>query len=151
MEMRQKEGIVQQNLLGALKSNRMFGTFVNAIDVADLSASLRGHEQYTLFAPTDEAFSALPVGTLDRLLRPEHRDELTSLVNYHLVRGRKTVADVRKWHSARTMQGQEAPVQTNDGQLTIGRARITQPDIVANNGMIHGIDKVNVPIPLNPN
>lgn len=145
MEMQQKEGLGQQSLLGTLKSNKSFETFVNAIDKAGLTASLNGAEQYTLFAPTDAAFSALPAGTLDRLLEPANKDELASLVNYHLVSGRKTTADVGKWQAARTMHGQAAPVQVADGQLSIAGAQITRPDILAKNGVIHGIDKVNIP------
>lgn len=145
MEMQQKEGPGQQSLLGALKSNKSFETFTNAIDKAGLTASLNGADQYTLFAPTDEAFSALPAGTLDRLLDPANKDELASLVNYHLVSGRKTTADVGKWQAARTMHGQAAPVQVADGQLSIAGAQITRPDIFAKNGVIHGIDKVNIP------
>ena len=104
-----------------------------------------GTEQYTLFAPTDEAFSALPAGTLDRLLQPANKDELASLVNYHLVSGRKTTADVGKWQSARTVQGQAAPIKVAEGTLSVGGAHVTRPDIMARNGVIHGIDKVNIP------
>ena len=145
MEMQQKEGLGQQSLLGTLKSNKSFETFANAIDKAGLAASLNGAEQYTMFAPTDEAFSALPAGTLDRLLEPANKDELASLVNYHLVSGRKMTADVGKWQAARTVQGQTAPVQLSDGQLSIAGAQVTRPDILAKNGVIHGIDKVNIP------
>lgn len=145
MEMQQKDGIVQQNLLSALKSSRSFGTFAHAIDKAGLTESLNTTDQYTLFAPTDEAFSALPAGLLSRLLEPANKDELASLVNYHLVSGRKTVSDVGKWEAARTVNGQKAPIQHDDGQVSIGGAHITLPDITAKNGMIHGIDKVNIP------
>lgn len=145
MEMRQKNDTAQQNLLATLKSNKSFGMFANAIDRAGLTASLDGTEQYTLFAPTDDAFAKLPAGTLDRLLEPANKDELAALVNYHLVSGRKTTADVGKWQSARTVQGQAAPVQVSGGQLSVGGAQIVRPDITARNGMIHGVDKVNIP------
>ena len=145
MQMQQKEGLAQQNLVGTLKSNTSFSTFINAIDKAGLTASLDGTEQYTLFAPTDEAFSALPAGTLDRLLQPANKDELASLVNYHLVSGRKTTADVGRWQSARTVQGQAAPIKVAEGTLSVGGAHVTRPDIMARNGVIHGIDKVNIP------
>jgi uncharacterized surface protein with fasciclin (FAS1) repeats len=145
MEMQQKEGLVQQNLLGTLKAKKSFSTFINAVDKAGLTASLAGDEQFTLFAPTDEAFSGLPAGTLDRLLEPANKDELASLINYHLVNGRKTTTDVGKWQSARTVQGQAAPIKVTEGKLSIGAARVTLPDILAKNGVIHGIDKVNLP------
>jgi uncharacterized surface protein with fasciclin (FAS1) repeats len=145
MEMQQKESVAQQNLLGTLKSNKSFSTFINAIDKAGLTASLAGDEQFTLFAPTDEAFSGLPTGALDRLLEPANKDELASVINYHLVSGRKTTTDVGKWQSARTVQGQTAPIKVAEGKLSIGAARVTLPDILAKNGVIHGIDKVNLP------
>jgi len=145
MERQQKEDIAQRNLLGTLRSNSTFGTFINAINKAGLAASLTGTEQYTLFAPTDEAFSALPAGTLERLLEPDNKDELTSLINYHVVTGRKTTSDVGKWQSARTVHGQNAPVEVGEGKLSIGGAQITQSDIMAKNGVIHVIDKVNIP------
>ncbi|SDQ44345.1 Uncaracterized surface protein containing fasciclin (FAS1) repeats [Pseudoxanthomonas sp. CF385] len=145
MEMQRKEELAQRNLLGTLRSNSTFRTLLNAIDKAGLAASLTGTEQYTLFAPTDEAFSALPAGTLERLLEPAHKDELASLINYHVVTGRKTTTDVGKWKSARTLQGQNAPVEATEGTLSIGGAQITQSDIMAKNGVIHVIDKVNIP------
>lgn len=145
MEMQQKEGLAQQGLVDTLKDNKSFSTFINAIDKAGLTASLDGADQYTLFAPTDEAFSALPAGALDRLLQPANKDELAALVNYHLLSGRRTTADVGKWQSARTVQGQAAPVKVAEGKLSVGGAWITRPDILARNGVIHGIDKVNIP------
>jgi uncharacterized surface protein with fasciclin (FAS1) repeats len=145
MEMQRKEELAQRNLLGTLRSNSTFGTFINAIDKAGLAASFTGTDQYTLFAPTDEAFSALPAGTLERLLEPGNKDELASLINYHVVTGRKTTTDVGKWQSARTVQGQNAPVEVAEGQLSIGGAQITRSDIMAKNGVIHVIDKVNIP------
>ena len=145
MEMQRKEDLAQRNLLGTLRSNSTFGTFIHAIDKAGLAASLTGTDQYTLFAPTDEAFSALPAGTLERLLEPANKDELASLINYHFVTGRKTTNDVGKWQSARTVQGQNAAVVVAEGTLSVGGAQITQSDIMAKNGVIHVIDKVNIP------
>lgn len=145
METQQKENPAQRNLLGTLRSNSTFGTFIKAIDKAGLAASLTGTEQYTLFAPTDEAFAALPAGMLERLLEPANKNELASLINYHLVSGHKTTKDFGQWTAARTLQGQHAPVVVAQGTLSIGGAQITESDIMAKNGVIHVIDKVNIP------
>ena len=147
MDMLQKPGLFQQDLLGTLRSRHSFRTFMQAIDRAGLTASLNGADPYTVFAPTDEAFRQLPHGTLDRLLNPGNRDELAAMVNYQVVAGRQTVADVRTWDAASTVHGQAAAIGTSSGRLSVGGAQITRPDIMARNGVIHGIDKVNLPEP----
>ena len=145
MEMLQKRGLSQENLLGTMRSKNAYRTFTYAIEKAMLTASLIGSEQYTLFAPTDEAFRQLPHGMLDRLLRPENRDELAAIVTYHMVIGSRTTADIRKWDAALTLHGQAASITISSGQLHINGAQITRPDIMAGNGVIHGIDRVNIP------
>lgn len=135
----------EQNLVGTLQNNTSFGIFSNAIEKAGLSGTLAGDTQHTVFAPTDEAFGKLPSGTMDRLMKPENKDELAALVNYHLVNGHRTSADVGRWDAARTVNGQSAPIKSGSDKLTIDGARVTRPDILASNGVIHGIDKVNIP------
>ena len=147
MEMLQKEGFLQENLLGTLRSKRSFRTFIYAVDKAGLTESFNGADQYTFFAPTDEAFRQMPHGTLDQLLDPGNRDKLAAMVNYHVVLGRKTIVDVGGWEAAATLQGQAAPIAILGRQLSIDGAQITRPDIMARNGVIHGIDKVNIPEP----
>lgn len=147
MEMLQKEGFLQENLLGTLRSKRSFRTFIYAIDKAGLTESFNGADQYTLFAPTDEAFRQLPHGTLEQLIDPANREKLAAMVNYHVVLGRKTIMDVGEWEAAPTLQGQAAPIAIVGSQLSIDGAQITRPDIMARNGVIHGIDKVNIPEP----
>jgi len=134
-----------QNLVGTLKNNQSFAMFSNAVDKAGLNGALAGTTEHTVFAPTDAAFSKLPAGTMDRLLKPENKAELAELVNYHLVDGRRSTVDVGKWEAARTIGGQHAPIALSDNKLTIDGARVTSPDIAASNGMVHGIDKVNLP------
>ncbi len=145
MEMQKNDIRTELDLLGTLNSNKTFGTFSSAIDKAGLKESLGGAGQHTLFAPTDEAFSKLPAGTLDRLFQPENKEELAALVNYHVVNGRKTAVDVGRWDAARTVNGQPAPIVFTSDKLSIDGARVTSPDILASNGVIHGIDKVNIP------
>lgn len=146
MEMQQKDNVTQPNLLGAFNSkDSTFATFSRAVDQAGLNPVLEGAGPFTVFAPTDAAFEKLPAGRLDELFKPENKEELASIVNYHLINGRKSSADVGKWENARTVHGQSAPVQLSRGLLTIDGAQVTTPDVTASNGVIHGIDKVNIP------
>jgi uncharacterized surface protein with fasciclin (FAS1) repeats len=134
-----------KNLLDTAAANGSFKTFGKAIERAGMSETLRGVGPYTVFAPTDSAFEKLPAGKLDNLFKPENKEELVSLLNYHLVSGRKTVADIGKWESARTVNGQPAPITVANDKVSIDGAQVTSADISSSNGVIHAIDKVNIP------
>lgn len=133
------------NLVDTAAANGSFKTFGKAIERAGLSDTLRGAGPFTIFAPTDAAFDKLPAGRLDNLLKPENKDELVSLLNYHVINGRKSVAEIGKWDAAKMVNGQSAPIKMTDGKVSIDGARVTSADIGSKNGVIHGIDKVNVP------
>jgi len=134
-----------KNLLDTAAANGSFKTFGKAIERAGLSDTLRGEGPYTVFAPTDAAFDKLPAGELETLFKPENKAQLTSMMNYHVISGRKLVADVGKWDAARTVHGQPAPIKLTDGKVRIDGALVTSADIDSSNGVIHGIDKVNIP------
>lgn len=134
-----------QNLLDTAAANGSFKTFGKAVEHAGMSDTLRGSGPFTVFAPTDSAFDALPAGKLDSLFQPENKQELVSLLNYHVVNGRKTVADIGKWENARTLNGQPAPIKSSGETVSIDGATVTAADISSSNGVIHGIDKVNLP------
>jgi uncharacterized surface protein with fasciclin (FAS1) repeats len=134
-----------QNIVDAAASNGSFKTFGKALERAGMSDTLRGTGPFTVFAPTDAAFDKMPAGRLETLFQPAHKEELVSLLNYHVLKGRKLVADIGKWASARTIAGKEAPIKMTGDQVNVDGARITSPDIATSNGVIHGIDKVNVP------
>ncbi|MFC3815192.1 fasciclin domain-containing protein [Lysobacter sp. GCM10012299] len=134
-----------KNLVDTAAANGSFKTFGQAIDRAGMSDTLRGVGPFTIFAPTDAAFEKLPAGRLENLFKPENKQELVSLLNYHVVSGRKMVADIGKWESAKTVNGQSAPIRMTDDQVSIDGANVTSADIGSSNGVIHGIDKVNVP------
>lgn len=133
------------NLVDTAATNGSFKIFGKVVESAGLDETLRGTGPFTIFAPTDAAFEKLPSGRLDNLLKPENKDELVSLVNYHVVSGRKTAADIGKWEAAKTVNGQQAPIKLVDGKVSIDGALVTSPDIGSGNGVIHGIDKVNEP------
>jgi len=100
---------------------------------------------YTIFAPTDAAFDKLPASQLENLFKPENKDELVSLVNFHVIKGSKMAADIGKWETAKMINGQSQPVKLADGKISIGGAHVIAADITTSNGVMHGIDKVNVP------
>ena len=134
-----------KNLVDTAAANGSFKTFGKALDLAGMTETLRGAGPFTVFAPTDAAFEKLPAGKLESLFKPENKEELVSVMNYHVVSGRKTTADVGKWEAARTVNGQSAPIILKDDQLSIDGALITSADIGSSNGLLHGIDKVNIP------
>ena len=134
-----------KNLVDTAAANGSFKTFGKALDRAGMTETLRGAGPFTVFAPTDAAFGKLPAGKLESLFKPENKEELVSVLNYHVVSGRKTTADVGKWEAARTVNGQSAPIILKDDQLSIDGALVTSADIGSSNGLIHGIDKVNMP------
>ena len=126
----------------AYKSN--LKTLVAAIDAAGLTDTLMNSGPFTVFAPTDEAFANLPDGTLEDLLKPENKDQLTAILTYHVVPGKVMAVDVVKISSATTVQGQDVEIDTADG-IRVDNANIKQADILAKNGVIHIIDAVMMP------
>ena len=123
----------------AYKSN--LKTLVTAIDAADLTETLMNGGPYTIFAPTDEAFAALPEGTLENLFKPENKSDLAAILTYHVVPEKVMAYEVFKLRSAPTVNGQEISI-TNDDRIKVEDANVTQFDILAKNGVIHLIDKV---------
>lgn len=136
------------NLIDTAAANGSFKTFGKAIEQAGLADSLRATGPFTVFAPTDAAFAKLPAGKLDSLMKPENKDELAGILNYHVVKGSQSAATIGKWDSARTLQGQSAPIKMADGKCCVDGATVTQADIISSNGVIHAIDKVNLPTEL---
>ena len=134
-----------KNLLDTAAAKGSFGTFAKAVEQAGLSETLRGVGPFTVFAPTDAAFAKLPAGKLDTLMKPENKDQLASILKYHVLSGRKRLADMGKWDAAKTVNGQAAPIKMLEGKFSIDGAHVTEADIGSSNGVIHGIDKVNIP------
>lgn len=141
----QSENAQGKNLLDTAAGQGSYNTFAKAVEQAGLAETLRGPGPYTVFAPTDAAFAKLPSGKLESLMKPENKTELASILKYHVLTGRKSAADIGKWDSARTMHGQSAPIKLTDGKFSIDGAQVTDSDMGSSNGVIHGIDKVNLP------
>ncbi len=125
-----------------------FSTLVAAAQAAGLVDTLNGEGPFTVFAPTDEAFAALPEGLVDALLLPENKDVLTKILTYHVVPGTVMAADIADGDVA-TVEGQNVTLSTADG-VTVNGATVVQADIVASNGVVHVIDAVIVPPDVDP-
>ena len=119
-----------------------FGTLVAAVQAAGLVDTLKGPGPFTVFAPTDAAFAQLPPGTVEDL--PADRPRLTDVLTYHVLPGKVMAADVIGLTEAQTVQGRPLPVDAYD-RVWVGNARMVQPDIQADNGVIHMIDAVLLP------
>lgn len=121
-----------------------FTTLVAAVQAAGLVDTLKGEGPFTVFAPTDAAFAALPEGTVDTLLMPENKDQLVSILTYHVVPGAVMSSDLTEGMTAATVQGGDVTF-TLDGGAKVNDANITAADIAASNGVIHVIDTVIMP------
>src|SRR5690606_15025409 len=100
---------------------------------------------FTVFAPTDDAFAALPAGTVEELLKPENKAKLASILTYHVVSGSVPSSEAVKLTSAKTVNGEELTLSTASGGLEVDGAKVIQADVAASNGVIHVIDKVMLP------
>jgi len=122
-----------------------FTTLVAAIEAAGLAETLKGEGPFTVFAPTDEAFAALPAGTVEDLLKPENRDTLVAILTYHVVAGEVMSTDIAgKQMEVATVQGSTIEIDATDAVM-VDSATVTQADIEASNGVIHVVDTVLMP------
>jgi uncharacterized surface protein with fasciclin (FAS1) repeats len=130
-------------------ANPDFSTLLAAVQAADLGETLAGEGPYTVFAPTNDAFAAVPAGTLAKLLKPANQDQLASILTYHVVAGELMAADVMPG-DVTTVNGADFTISIEDGDVLItdgqgNRAMVTKTDIAATNGVIHVIDAVLLP------
>jgi uncharacterized surface protein with fasciclin (FAS1) repeats len=138
-----------KDIVAIASGNPDFSTLVTALKAADLVGTLQGEGPFTVFAPTNAAFAKLPAGTVENLLKPENKDQLVSVLTYHVVSGEVKAADVVKLSEATTVNGQTFDIDTSNG-VTIGNASngtatVVTTDIDASNGVIHVIDSVILP------
>jgi uncharacterized surface protein with fasciclin (FAS1) repeats len=131
-------------------SNDDFSTLVSAVEAAGLGDTLSGDGPFTVFAPVNDAFAALPAGTLDSLLLPENQDQLTAVLTYHVVPQEVMSDDLTDGMTITTVQGQPLTVGVSDADVTLTDAAgntvsVVQADIEAGNGIVHVIDGVLLP------
>ncbi|MGJ8632574.1 MAG: fasciclin domain-containing protein [Luteolibacter sp.] len=121
-----------------------FSTLVAAVKAAGLAETLSGEGPFTVFAPTNAAFEALPEGTVAELLKPENKDKLVAILTYHVVPGKVMAADVKPMEVG-TVNGSEATITVEGETVMIDDAKVIKTDIEGSNGVIHAIDKVIMP------
>ena len=135
----------EPDIVDIAAANGDFSTLVTAVQTAGLVETLKGDGPFTVFAPTNAAFAALPEGTVENLLKPENKDQLVRVLTYHVVPGAVTsdqLAGQRR--DVATVQGQSVHVNGTNG-VKVNKSTVTTADIMASNGVIHVIDKVLLP------
>jgi uncharacterized surface protein with fasciclin (FAS1) repeats len=133
------------NIVQVARAAGSFTTLVAAVQAADLVDVLSGDGPFTVLAPTDEAFEALPAGTLETLLKPENKPLLRAVLLYHVIPAELPSGQVVKATDAQTAGGQRIDIDVRDGVVYVDNARVVQPDVEASNGVIHAIDAVIMP------
>lgn len=137
-------GSMSKDIVDTAVEAGSFTTLVAAVQAAGLVDTLKGEGPFTVFAPTDEAFAALPAGTVEELLKPENMDKLTAILTYHVIPGKVMSGDLSDGMTAATVEGSEVTIGT-EGGVTVQGANVTAADIEASNGVIHVIDQVILP------
>lgn len=137
-------------IVDVASGNPDFSTLVAAVGAADLVETLSGDGPFTVFAPTDDAFAALPEGTLDELLLPENQETLATILTYHVVSGAVMSSDLSDGQEVETVQGETLTVGVSDSGVTLTDAggntvNVVIADVEASNGVIHAIDGVVLP------
>ena len=135
----------KKDIVDTAVSAGSFNTLAAALQAADLVDALKQPGPYTVFAPTDNAFAKLPAGTVDNLLKPEHKDKLIAILTYHVVPGEVDSAEVLKLNSAKTLNGKNVSIEVKEGNVMVNSAKVVKPDVKASNGVIHVIDTVIIP------
>jgi len=136
------------DIVAVASSNADFETLVAAVSAAGLVETLQGEGPFTVFAPTDDAFAALPAGLVDKLLLPENKDVLVKILTYHVVAGKVLAADVTAG-DVPTVEGQTIAISV-DGGVKVNDANVVATDVLASNGVIHVIDAVILPPDVDP-
>ncbi len=137
-------GSMKKDIVDTAAGAGDFGTLLAAAEAAGLVETLKGDGPFTVFAPTDAAFAALPEGTVEDLLKPENKDQLAAILTYHVVPGKVMSTDLQDDMEATTVQGSSVTIDLDNGVM-VEEANVTTADIETSNGVIHVIDKVILP------
>jgi len=133
------------NIVETAVANGSFKTLVAAVTAADLATTLSGVGPFTVFAPVDAAFEALPAGTVETLVMPENKDQLTGILTYHVIAGKVMSGDLTDGMTAETVNGQEVTIHLKDGKVFVNDAEVVIADVETSNGVVHAINKVIMP------
>ena len=144
MENQPENYSADETIVGELSDRESFDILARAVEAAGLADTLQNTGEYTVFAPTNEAFQALPPGTLEALLQPENQDTLRRILEYHVVLGEADSSAISTG-LFETAEGAAVNIDVARGMVEVEGATVTEPDIQASNGVIHGIDQVILP------
>ncbi|MCU0543026.1 MAG: fasciclin domain-containing protein [Oscillatoriaceae cyanobacterium Prado104] len=133
-----------KDIVATASGDPQFKTLTKALTAAGLVTTLQGKGPFTVFAPTDAAFAALPKGTLDDLLKPANKAKLTKILTYHVVPG-SVVSTSLKSGDVKSVEGSPLKVTVTGGKVKVGAANVVKADVKASNGVIHVIDQVLLP------
>jgi len=133
------------NIVETAQATPDLSTLVSAVVAADLAETLSGTGPFTVFAPTNEAFAALPPAELQRLLKPANKDELAKILTYHVVAGDVKAADLTDGQKVKTVEGQELTITIKGDKVMVNDATVAMADIATSNGTVHVIDGVLLP------
>lgn len=134
----------EKNIVQIAAGLEDFSTLVAAVKAAGLAEVLQGKGPFTVFAPTNKAFAALPEGTVATLLKPENKKKLVSILTYHVIPA-KVPASAVKTMKAKTVNGKMVDIKVSDKGVTVDNAKVIKTDVFGSNGVIHVIDKVILP------
>lgn len=137
--------VASKNIVENAAGSADHTTLVAAVTAADLATTLSGTGPFTVFAPTNAAFDKVPKSTLDALMTPAKKADLTKILTYHVVPGALRAADLKDGQKLKTVQGKELTVSVKDGKVMIDGATVTIPDVISSNGVTHVIDGVVMP------
>lgn len=133
------------DIVDLASSQDNLSTLVAAVKAAGLVETLKGDGPFTVFAPTNEAFEALPAGTLEMLLKPENKDKLVAVLTYHVVTGDVESSGLSDGMSVETVEGSEIDVAVEGESVMVNEASVVSADVAASNGVVHVIDQVILP------
>lgn len=140
------EKAMEHDIVDTAAANEDFSTLVAAVKAAELVEALKGDGPFTVFAPTNAAFEALPEGTVENLLKPENKEQLQAVLTYHVVPGKIKAADITEGTTeVETLQGTTLNITKTADGVTVDNANVTSTDIKTSNGVIHVIDAVVLP------
>ena len=133
------------NIVETAVNHGSFKTLVAAVTAADLVGTLSSEGPFTVFAPLDDAFGELPEGTVDTLVKPENKEQLSSILTYHVLAGKVLSTDLSDGMKVTTVNGQEVTVHLKEGKVFINDAEVVLADVLTDNGVIHAVNKVIMP------
>ena len=133
------------NIVQTAIANGSFETLVAAVTAAELVDTLNGEGPFTVFAPVDAAFAALPEGTVASLILPENKAQLQGILTYHVVAGKVLSSDLSDGMEATTVNGASLTIRLEDGKVFVNDAEVVIADVLTDNGVVHAINTVLIP------